>query len=209
VATAGCDRLNGTGIDSLVALALARRSEVATALAAYAVAEADVRLEVARLRPDLEIGPGFIWDQGVHRWTLALALPALLGLRHRGALGETEAKRTVAATRVAESQDSVAMQVEAAAERCRGTRAAVEAADSVVAAARAFAERAHAAYQRGETTQLEPARAELSLARALRGRTGAERASALAGLALEAAAAEWPDADTARWPDPRKEQPTR
>jgi outer membrane protein TolC len=208
VPTSGCDRLDGMGVDSLVGLALARRSEVATALAAYAVAEADVRLEVARLRPDLEIGPGFIWDQGVHRWTLALALPALLGLRHRGALGEAEAERTVAARRVAETQDSVAMQVEAGAEQCRGARVAVAAADSVVAAARAFAERASAAYQRGETTQLEPARAELLLARALRARGAAERASAVAGIALEAAAAEWPDAGEATWPDPRKEQPT-
>jgi outer membrane protein, heavy metal efflux system len=207
--TAGCARLDGIGVDSLVGLALVRRPEVATALAGYAEAEAGVRLEVARLRPDLEIGPGFIWDQGVRRWTLGLALPALLGLRHRGALGEAEAERTVAAQRVAEAQDSVVMQVESAAERCRGARLAVTAADSVVAAERAFADRAKAAYQRGETARLDPARAELSFARAVRMRAVAERAAVLAGITLEAAAAMWPDGDAHQWPDPREEQPAR
>jgi cobalt-zinc-cadmium efflux system outer membrane protein len=209
VPTGGCARLDTVGVDSTVAGALLRRPEVATALAAYAVAEAAVRLEVARLRPDLEIGPGFIWDQGVQRWTLALALPTLLGLRHRGALREAEAERTVAARRVAEAQDSVVMQVESAAELCRGARFALTAADSVVAAERASAERARAAYERGETARLEPARAELSLARALRTRAATERASILAGATLEAAAAEWPDADRRRWPDPREEPPAR
>ena len=209
VATAGCARLDSLGVDSLVGLALVRRPEVATALAGYAEAEAGVRLEVAKLRPDLDLGPGFIWDQGVHRWTLALGLPALLGLRHRGALREAEAERAVAGRRVAEAQDTVVMQVESAAEQCRGARLAMTAADSVVAAERLFAERAQAAYQRGETARLEPARAELSLARAMRSRAAAERASTLAGTTLEAAAAAWPDADGHQWPDPREEQPAR
>jgi outer membrane protein TolC len=209
MATSGCARVDTIGVDSLVALALVRRPEVATALARYAEAEAGVRLEVARLHPDLEIGPGFIWDQGVHRWTLALALPALLGLRHRGALGEAEAERVVAARRVAEAQDSVVMQVESAVEQCHGARLALVAADSVVTAERAFTERARAAYQRGETARLEPARAELSLARAVRTRAAAERASSFVGITLDAAAAGWPDADARRWPDPREEQPVR
>jgi outer membrane protein TolC len=208
VPAAGCGRLDTVGVDSLVGLALVRRPEVATALAGYAEAEAGVRLGVARLRPDLEIGPGFIWDQGVHRWTLALALPALLGLRHRGALGEAEATRTVAARRVAETQDSVVMQVESAAALCRGARLALTGADSVAAAERAFTARARAAYQRGETSRLEPARAALALARAERARAAAERASTVAGIALEAAAAEWPDTGTP-WPDPREELPPR
>jgi outer membrane protein, heavy metal efflux system len=207
--TSGCARVDSVGGDSLVVLALGRRAEVVTALAAYAVSEADVRREVARLYPDLEIGPGFIWDQGVHRWTLALALPALLGLRQRGALHEAEAARTVAAARVAEAQDSIVMQVEAAVASCRGTGLGVIAADSQVAAARALVERDRARYERGETARLEPARSELLLARAERGRRAAERRLAFAGIGLEAAAGEWPDAPTRPWPDPREELPTR
>jgi outer membrane protein, heavy metal efflux system len=180
-----------------------------TALAGYAVSEADVRLEVARLYPDLEIGPGFIWDQGVHRWTLALALPALLGLGQRGALHEAEASRSVAAARVAEAQDSIVMQVEAAAASCRGAGLGVIAADSQVVAARALAERDRARYERGETARLDPARSELLLARAERGHRAAQRRLTFAGIALEAATGEWPDSPTRPWPDPREELPNR
>ncbi len=207
--TAGCARVDSVGGDSLVVLALGRRAEIVTALAAYAVSEADVRLEVARLYPDLAIGPGFIWDQGVHRWTLALALPALLGLRQRGALHEAEAARTVAAARVAEAQDSIVAQVEAAAERCRGAGLGVIAADSQVVAARTLVERDRARYERGETARLEPARSELLLARAERGRRAAERRLAFVGIGLEAATGDWPDAPTRPWPDPREELPSR
>ncbi len=207
--TAGCARVDSVGGDSLVVLALGRRAEIVTALAAYAVSEADVRLEVARLYPDLAIGPGFIWDQGVHRWTLALALPALLGLRQRGALHEAEAARTVAAARVAEAQDSIVAQVEAAAERCRGAGLGVIAADSQVVAARTLVERDRARYERGETARLEPARSELLLARAERGRRAAERRLEYVGIGLEAATGDWPDAPTRPWPDPREELPSR
>jgi outer membrane protein TolC len=207
--TVGCSRIDSVGVDSLVVHALGRRAEIVTALAAYAVSEADVRLEVARLHPDLEIGPGFIWDQGVHRWTLALALPALLGLRQRGALHEAEAARNVAAARVAEAQDSIVMQVEAAVESCRGVGLGVIAADSQVVAARALVQRDRARYERGETARLEPARSELLLARAERSHRAAQRRLAFAGITLEAATGEWPDAPSRPWPDPREELPTR
>jgi outer membrane protein TolC len=207
--TAGCASVDSVGVDSLVVRALGRRAEIVTALAGYAVSEADVRLEVARLYPDLEIAPGFIWDQGIHRWTLAMALPALLGLRQRGALHQAEAARTVAAARVAEAQDSIVMQVEAAVESCRGAGLGVIAADSQVAAAGALAERDRARYERGETARLEPARSELLLARAERGRRAAQRRLAFAGIGLEAATGDWPDAPRKAWPDPREELPTR
>ena len=85
-------------------------------------------------RPDL--GPGFIWDQGVHRWTLALALPNLLGFRNRAAIdagggraaGGRGARRRGAGW-------SCSPRSSAAAGRCRGAALERAAADSQVAAA--------------------------------------------------------------------------
>jgi outer membrane protein TolC len=204
-ATAGCARLDSVSLDSLAVSALHRRGEVTTALAGYAVAEAEMRLEAARRHPDLEIGPGFIWDQGVHRWTLALALPSLLGFRNRGPLAEAEAAREVAALRVTEAQDSVIAEVGAAGEACRGSRLALAAADSQVAAARGVVARARGAYERGETGSLEPARAELQLVRAGGIRRAAARRVTMAGLDLEAAAGDWHDGDRRPWPDSRQD----
>jgi len=199
----GCASLDSVPADSFLGEALGRRHEIAGALGEYAVAESRLRLEVARQYPDLELGPGFIWDQGVNRWTLALAIPALLGARNRGAIAEAGAAREVAGLHVAEVQDSVLADVESAVQRCRGARLEVAGADSVVAAAGAGLERDRAAYQRGETTRLEPARAELQLLRARRAHREAEQRLTLASLELERAAG-GPSAEAANeWPDPR------
>jgi outer membrane protein, heavy metal efflux system len=200
-----CSSLDSTGVDSFVVGALGRRHEVSLALGEYALAESRLRLQVARQYPDLELGPGFIWDQGVHRWTLALALPALLGSRNRGAIGEAEAARQVAETAVAEAQDAVFADLESAAQRCRGASLELAATDSVVTAATRLLERDQAAYRRGETSWLEPARTELQLLRAQHARRRAERRLARASLELERAAGGPSSQASGQWPDPRQE----
>jgi cobalt-zinc-cadmium efflux system outer membrane protein len=202
---AGCSSLDSTGVDTFVAGALGRRHEVGLALGEYALAESRLRMQVARQYPDLELGPGFVWDQGVHRWTLALALPALLGSRNRGAIGEAEAAREVAGIKVAEVQDSVFADIESVVQRCRGASLELSATDSVMAAATRLAERDRAAYQRGETSRLEPARTELQLLRAQRARRRAERGLALASLELERAAGGPSSRAIGEWPDPRQD----
>jgi len=202
---AGCTSLDSIGVDSFVAAALGRRHEVSLALGDYALAESQLRLQVARQYPDLELGPGFVWDQGVHRWTLALALPALLGSRNRGAIGEAEAAREVAEIKVAEVQDSVFADLESVVQRCRGASLELAATDSVVAAATRLVERDRAAYRRGETSRLEPARTELQLLRARHARRRAERRLALASLELERAAGGPSFQASGEWPDPRQD----
>jgi len=176
------------------------------ALAEYAVAEAELRLQVARQYPDLELGPGFIWDQGVHRWTLALALPNLLAFRNRAAIREADALRAASAARVAEVQDDLLGGVAAAIARCQGALLEGAAADSQVAAARRARERADAAYARGETSRLDPALAALTAVRADRARTDAEIRLVSASLALEGAAADWGNGEHEDWPDPRTDE---
>jgi cobalt-zinc-cadmium efflux system outer membrane protein len=200
-----CASIGAAGAGRFVRDAFVRRDEIAVALSEYALAESRLRLEVARQYPDLELGPGFVWDQGVNRWALALALPALLGSRNRGAIGEAEAAREVAALRVAEVQDSVLADLERSLQRCRGAALELAAADSVVAAAGRLLRREQEAYERGETSRLEPARAELQLQRARRARRAAERQFALASIELERAAGGPPSAPGAPWPDPREE----
>lgn len=200
----GCASLDAAGSDSLIAGALVRRYEVSQALGEYALAESRLRLQVARQYPDLELGPGFIWDQGVNRWTLGLALPALLGSRNRGPIREAEAAREVAGLRVAEVQDSVLADLELMMQRCRGAALELVAADSVVASAARLVERDRAAYRRGETSRLEPARAELQLLRAERARRRARRGLVLASLELERAAGAGTKV-TRAWPDPRQD----
>ncbi|HUF36693.1 MAG TPA: TolC family protein [Gemmatimonadales bacterium] len=201
----GCVWGEAIGADSLAAHALVRRAEVARALASYAAAEAEVRARVAERYPDLALGPGFIWDQGVSRWTLALALPGLLALRARGPVTAAEAARHAAAARVAEAPADIVAQTARAVEGCRGAAHEVAVADSRRVAADRVAALSRAGYDRGETGRLELARAELLLTRAASATLAARRRLERAGLALEQAAAEWRGAGPVRWPDPRAE----
>jgi outer membrane protein, heavy metal efflux system len=201
----GCASLVTLGDDSLAALALTRRPEIGGALAEYAVAEAGLRGEVARQYPDLDLGPGFIWDQGVHRWTLALALPNLLKFRNRSAIDEALAGRAAAAARVAEIQDVLLGDAVRAAGRCRGARLEAGAADSQVVVAERQAMLARAAYERGETSRLDPMLAALGVVRAERARRLQAGRLAAAGRALEAAIGGSADAEGGRWPDPRSD----
>jgi outer membrane protein TolC len=205
VVSPACDWIETLGVDSVEGRALTLRPEMAHSLAEYAATEGSLRLQIARQYPDLDLGPGFIWDQGVHRWTLAFALPGLLGFRNRSPIVQAEAERAAAGARVLETQESVIREVATAAESCRGARLERVAADSQVAGARRNLARAQAAYERGETARLDAALARLALVRAERVLRDADRRLALAGLAVEEAAGEWKGGGAMRWPDPRTE----
>jgi outer membrane protein, heavy metal efflux system len=202
---AGCEAADSLALDSLDAMALSHRAEVGQALAEYAGAEAALHLQVARQYPDLDLGPGFIWDQGVHRWTVALAAPALLAFRNRAPIAEAVAARSAAAARIAEVQDSILVQVGVSAAGCRGARLEQVGADSQVVAARRALSLAEAAYQRGETTRLDAALAELGVVRAERAGRAAERTLRSAAVALDDAVGVWRGVAGSRWPDPRED----
>lgn len=188
--------------ESLVALALRRRPEVGRALAEYAVAEGDLRIAVAGSYPDLALGPGFTWDQGIARWSI---FPALRGIPldgNRGPIGEATARRAEAAARFEERQQQVVSEVQGALAGCRLALADVAGADSVRQATARQAALARAAYDRGEIAAVQLGPIELAETRALRELHAARRRLAGAAAALEAATGAWP-AGPVRWPDPR------
>lgn len=191
------------GADSLQALALRRRPEVGRALAEYAVAEGDLRVAVAGSYPDLSLGPGYTWDQGIGRWSLLFGLPRLPLNGNRGPIAEAVARRREAAARFAERQQGVLGEVSAALAGCRAALADAEGADSVRAATARQAELARAAYERGEIGAIALEPLELAETRALRDLHAARQRLAAAGLALETATGAWPPGSV-QWPDPRE-----
>lgn len=204
VLTAGslraCDGSAGMRFDTVDAVALRARADVGAAIAAYAVAEADLRVEVARQYPDLTIGPGIAWDQGVMRWILSVGTPGIARGLQRGPIAEARARRAVEAARVASLQDSVLIAVDSAVAVCRDASREVLATRALITTTEESLRLARAAYQRGETGRTEVAFAELALLRARRaGHLAAQRALDSA-VAVEAASGVWPG-DGPRWPD--------
>jgi outer membrane protein TolC len=78
-------------------LALQSRADVLAALARYEASQAALQWEVARQYPDLHLGPGYQYDLGENKWSLALTLELPLFNRNEGPLAEAEARRREAA----------------------------------------------------------------------------------------------------------------
>jgi outer membrane protein TolC len=98
--------------------AVHERTDLRRLLADYAAAEAAVKLEVARQFPEISVKPGYLWDQGDRRWSLALGwlIPPTLG--NQPAIREAEARRQEVAQRFMARQAAVVGEIDAAALRC-------------------------------------------------------------------------------------------
>ena len=186
--------------DSLGAFALKNRADVGAAVTGYALAEADLRVEVARQYPDLTIGPGLAWDQGVLRWLLSLGSPGILQRIHRGPIAEAQARRAVQAARVERVQDSVLASVDSAVAACQTVAFEVNAATAAERSATEALRLSEAAYQRGETGRTEVAFARLALVRSSNAVHAARRIGQQASAAVETVQGGWRDGSP-RWPD--------
>src|SRR5262249_49546901 len=85
------------------------------ALADYGASQSALQLEIARQYPDVRIGPGYEYDQGLNKWStigVSLELPVLN--RNAGPIGEADARRTEAAARFAELQATVIDEIDRA-----------------------------------------------------------------------------------------------
>ncbi|MCU0916569.1 MAG: TolC family protein [Planctomycetes bacterium] len=94
--------------------ALHERADIRAALADYAASQSALQLEIARQYPDIHLGPGYEYDQGAHKWGLALGLDVPLWHHNQGPVAEAQAKRTEAAARFLALQAQVVAQIDQA-----------------------------------------------------------------------------------------------
>lgn len=95
--------------------AVLNRLDVRRALAEYAASEADLQLEISRQYPDVQIGPGYTYEERNNFFTIGLSTTLPLFNQNQGPIAEAEARRKGAAARFLEKQ----AQVIAASERAR------------------------------------------------------------------------------------------
>ena len=80
--------------------ALHSRADILAALADYAASQSALQLEIAKQYPDIRLGPGYEYDQGLHKWGLAVGTDVLpVFHRNQGPIAEAQAKRAEAAAR--------------------------------------------------------------------------------------------------------------
>jgi outer membrane protein TolC len=94
---------------------LRSRSDVLAALARYEATQAALRLEIARQYPDFHVGPGYQYDLGENKWSVALSLELPLFNHNEGPIAEAEARRREAAARFTATQAHVIAEIDGAA----------------------------------------------------------------------------------------------
>lgn len=98
-------------------VALKSRADILAALADYAAAEADLRLQVAKQYPDLHLGPGYAWNSGNagdSQWSLGVTLELPILDQNQGPIAESAARRKLTAAKFLELQAQVIGEIDRA-----------------------------------------------------------------------------------------------
>jgi outer membrane protein, heavy metal efflux system len=149
--------------DDLRRDALLKRPDVLAALADYGASESALELEIARQYPDVRIGPGYEYDQGLNKWAvigISLELPVLN--RNQGPIGEAEAHRTETAARFVALQASVIDELDRALANRSAAREALGRADSLLVAEQRRLRSAQQAFDAGALDRLALVAAEVT-----------------------------------------------
>ena len=136
------------------ASAVLARSDIRAALAAYAAAEAALRLEVARQFPNLTLSPGVHWEPELRGLTITPSVVLPLFNRNRGPIAVATAERDAAAARFVRLQAGALASVDQALAEYGASLGALASADSAAVAQRALAARTEAMFRAGEVDRV-------------------------------------------------------
>jgi outer membrane protein, heavy metal efflux system len=151
--------LQDVPVEELINAALTNRADVLASLAEYAAIEAGLHLEIARQYPNLNLNPGYNFDQSDNEWRLGLSLELPLLNRNQGGIAVAEARRQEQGARFSALQTRVLNEIELAVANYENARTMIEAAQSNQEAASRQERLANASYQAGETSLLAVATA--------------------------------------------------
>jgi outer membrane protein, heavy metal efflux system len=87
--------------------AVLNRLDVRAALAQYAAAESSLQLEIAKQYPDIDIGPGYSYEEKLSYFTVGFAATIPLLDRNQGPIAEAEARRLKAQADFVQTQTEV------------------------------------------------------------------------------------------------------
>ncbi len=113
--------------------AMTQRPDVLAALQDYAAADANLRLQIAKQYPDLNLSPGYTYDQGQNKWALGLTL-TLPTDRNLGPIKEATAKRAEAAALFNQAQAKASGELDQALAQIRAARSRISQMDGILAA---------------------------------------------------------------------------
>ncbi len=143
--------------------ALLNRTDILTALAAYAAAQSALQLEIAKQYPDISLGPNYLFEEGQNIWGVGLVVTLPVFNRNQGPIAEAEARRKEAEAHFNSLQAQVIGEI---GRGLTGYRAAIEklkVADSVLLDKEKQQQSVQAMFNVGEADQLGLLGAQLEL----------------------------------------------
>jgi outer membrane protein TolC len=147
-------------------VALRSRADILGALADYAAAEADLRLQVAKQYPDLHLGPAYAWNSGNagdSQWSLGVTLELPILDQNQGPIAEAEARRKLAAAKFVALQAQVIGAIDRAGAGLAAAQKQLQTGAAVLAAAEAQQKSVAAQVQAGAAERLDLSSAEIEL----------------------------------------------
>lgn len=115
--------------------ALLQRADVRAALERYAASQSALQLQIARQWPDVDLGPGFTWNDqlvGDKKWELGLSLPLPILNRNQGPIAEAKARRTLAAAHFLTVQTAAVTEIDSSLNAYESARVQLKTADSLL-----------------------------------------------------------------------------
>lgn len=109
--------------------AVLNRLDVRRALSQYAAAEANLQLEIAKQRPDVQIGPGYTYEERNHFFTIGLSAALPVFNQNQGPIAEAEARRREAGAAFLQKQTQVIAESESSLARYNSALAELAEAD--------------------------------------------------------------------------------
>lgn len=94
--------------------AVLNRMDVRRALTQYAATESNLQLEIAKQYPDVQIGPGYTYEERQNYFTVGLSVTLPIFNRNQGPIAEAEAKRKEAGATFRATQSQVVAEGEEA-----------------------------------------------------------------------------------------------
>lgn len=134
--------------------AFTQRSDVLAALADYAATESALRLEIAKQYPDIHLGPGYEFDQGLNKWSLGFTVPLPVFDRNRGPIAEAESKRTTSAAKFHALEAKISGELDRALASYRGALEKLHTADELTTDSKKQLDSAEAVIKAGEGGRL-------------------------------------------------------
>jgi len=113
---------------------LLHRADVRRSLLEYAADEAALQLEIAKQRPDIQLNPGYNFDEGHHKITFGPGFDIPVFNLNKGPIAEAEARRVEAEARFNALQAQAIGEMETALARYKGTRTELNDADRTLVA---------------------------------------------------------------------------